>query len=177
MLSVYSNTFASSPFEATTQQGNLLAEPADPQFEAEQFFGFDVVACSLAFHHFEDVQFAARRMMERLRPGGVLFIIDLLNHGHHHNHQHHHHHHEHKSPGEEKEVKSHLDADHLDQVSTEVRKAIKVLSFDEETIRNAFEGAGLVDFKFMPLEEKAHIEVGQLKAERTIFFAQARRPL
>lgn len=65
-------------------QGNLLA--ADDSALAaladkDKFFGFDIAAVGLGFHHFDDPGLAARRLVERLRPGGVLMIIDFLPHG------------------------------------------------------------------------------------------------
>ncbi|KAI8825071.1 S-adenosyl-L-methionine-dependent methyltransferase [Fimicolochytrium jonesii] len=229
MLDVYKQIFQTVPndtstaktdIKVTAQQGDLLAQPADPALASAEFYGFDIVACSLAFHHFADVDLAAQRMAERLKPGGVLLIIDLLHHdggyghghghdhghgdghghghgdghghghghghahghehgqGHGHNHEHGQHiHGEHHTPASKQTPHSHLDVDHIDQVPEEVRKAIKVLSFGEETVKAAFDGAGLVDFQFMPLPEKAKFEQGAMKAERTIFFARAKKPL
>lgn len=32
----------------------------------------------LGFHHFQDTHLAAKRLAERLRPGGVLFILEMV---------------------------------------------------------------------------------------------------
>lgn len=63
--------------------GDLTAadEPAPPALAGPQFFGFDVAAVGLGFHHFDDPELAARRLAARLRPGGVLLILDFLPHG------------------------------------------------------------------------------------------------
>ena len=62
-------------------QGDLLAERTDhlttePRLSDEELAGFDLVAICMALHHASDVELATRRLAERLRPGGVLLIID-----------------------------------------------------------------------------------------------------
>jgi SAM-dependent methyltransferase len=63
-------------------QGNL-ADPTDISPEAftdAKFFGFDVAGVGLGFHHFDKPDLASKRLAERLKPGGVLFIIDFVAH-------------------------------------------------------------------------------------------------
>ena len=76
--------------------GNL-ADPSNPSPAAlagPDFFGFDVAGVCLGFHHFDDPELTARRLVERLRPGGVLLILDFFPHapasggGHGHGHGH-----------------------------------------------------------------------------------------
>lgn len=70
-------------------QGNLCSphdddDDADPPRDLADDLAppasFDVAAVGLGFHHFEDPDLAARRLADRLRPGGVLFIVDFLTH-------------------------------------------------------------------------------------------------
>ena len=64
-------------------QGNLL-DPNDPdprEFSGFDFHLFDIAVVGLGFHHFDDPALAAKRLVERLRPGGVLMILDFLPHG------------------------------------------------------------------------------------------------
>lgn len=65
--------------------GNLL-DPSDPSpasLSSAHFHAFDVAAVGLGFHHFADPDLAARQLASRLRPGGVLFVVDFLPHEHH----------------------------------------------------------------------------------------------
>lgn len=63
--------------------GNLLdpSDPAPATLSPASFHSFDVAAVGLGFHHFGDPDLAARQLASRLRPGGVLFIVDFLPHG------------------------------------------------------------------------------------------------
>lgn len=68
--------------------GNLCLPTDSPSyptqtqlFSSSDFFSFDLAAICLGFHHFDDPPLAARRLVERLRPGsGVLMILDFLPH-------------------------------------------------------------------------------------------------
>ncbi|KXH69450.1 methyltransferase domain-containing protein [Colletotrichum salicis] len=69
-------------------QGNLT-DPSDPSpvslasdggNDGGRFRDFDVAGVGLGFHHFEDPELSARRLVERLRPGGVFIILDFLPH-------------------------------------------------------------------------------------------------
>ncbi len=60
-------------------QGDLTApksETTHPSLNSEDFFGFDVIVMSMALHHVEDPQEMLTRLVERLKDGGVVVIID-----------------------------------------------------------------------------------------------------
>lgn len=69
--------------EMHAYQGNLCSA-SDPHPEAftsqEKFHNFDIAAVGLGFHHFDDPALAAKRLAERLKPGGVLLILDFFTH-------------------------------------------------------------------------------------------------
>ncbi|KAI9786716.1 MAG: hypothetical protein M1816_007857 [Peltula sp. TS41687] len=53
--------------------------PTDALLMEAEYFNFDLAAVGLGFHHFADPALAAKRLVERLKPGkGVLLIIELL---------------------------------------------------------------------------------------------------
>ncbi|KAK4215834.1 S-adenosyl-L-methionine-dependent methyltransferase [Rhypophila decipiens] len=69
--------------EMHAYQGNIC-DPEDPSpaaLASPGFHNFDIAAVGLGFHHFDDPELAATRLAERLRPGGVLLILDFLPHG------------------------------------------------------------------------------------------------
>nr|CDP24484.1 Putative protein of unknown function [Podospora anserina S mat+] len=77
-----------TPEEMHAHVGNLCLPTDSPSyptqtqlFSSSDFFSFDLAAICLGFHHFDDPPLAARRLVERLRPGsGVLMILDFLPH-------------------------------------------------------------------------------------------------
>ncbi|KAF4971292.1 hypothetical protein FZEAL_9889 [Fusarium zealandicum] len=82
MVGAYNAQAQSQASSRRAYQGNLF-DPADPSPEAlsdAKFSNFDVAGVGLAFHHFDDCQLAAKRLAERLKSGGVLFIVDFATH-------------------------------------------------------------------------------------------------
>ncbi|KAH6668221.1 S-adenosyl-L-methionine-dependent methyltransferase [Halenospora varia] len=72
------------PSEMFATVGNLLdADDSSPaSLSGPEFFNFDIACVGLGFHHFDNPTLAARRLAERLKPGGVLLIVDFLPHEH-----------------------------------------------------------------------------------------------
>ncbi|OJD35204.1 methyltransferase-like protein [Diplodia corticola] len=67
-----------SPQEMSAVQGNVAAKDPEAHLADQALFNFDVAAVGLGFHHFDDVFLATKRIAERLKPGGVFFIVDLV---------------------------------------------------------------------------------------------------
>lgn len=99
--------------------GNLLAESGTPEsLDGAKFHDFDLVVIGGGYHHFADLTRATARFAERLKPGGVLLVLDFVTHG----------------VGESE--KNHPAA-----------STIAHHGFNEQQLQGYFEGAGLIDFK------------------------------
>jgi SAM-dependent methyltransferase len=175
--------------QVTAVVGNLFTpEPSDALAEPE-YFNFDIVAVGSAYHHFEDVTLATKRLVERLKPGGVLFIIDFIqgagmdhSHGHgHHGHVHHgpnnDHDHGHAHHAHHGYSHTNIPEDVLKYLPKEMIDSIKVTGFDEARVRAFFEEAGLVEFAISVLDEKLYMEYSGSGVERTVFFAKGTKPV
>lgn len=83
MLQQYQDLAATSPIssirKAKAQVGNLMEEPQPPaSLNGPEYRDFSLIGVCAAFHHFEKLQLSIDRLAERLRPGGALLIIDLV---------------------------------------------------------------------------------------------------
>ncbi|KOS44966.1 hypothetical protein ACN38_g4123 [Penicillium nordicum] len=158
-------------------QGNLLAPtltPTTPPLSKEELDGFDLVAICMALHHVEDIALATKRLAERLRPGGVLLIIDwaardLSNEpeqqasvqttpsspGDHHDHHHHHHH-----------VHGVIDPKHP------AAHTMSHNSFSRDQILSLFEQAGCAESQFM-LADRLSPVPGARGGQMQLFWARA----
>ena len=58
-------------------RGDLLA-PIEGQLESQEFYNFDLAVMSMALHHVEDPKTTIAKLVERLRPGGTVVIIDWI---------------------------------------------------------------------------------------------------
>jgi SAM-dependent methyltransferase len=65
-----------SPDQMCAVQGDLLGAPTSPTLQRDEFFNFDVAVISMALHHVADPQAMTTKLVERLREGGSLLIID-----------------------------------------------------------------------------------------------------
>lgn len=84
MVDEYNKAASSSPdLHATAIVGDLCAASPPPQnLQGPEYHDFDLAVIGLGFHHFEDPALAVQRLGERLKPGGVLVIIDFVPFGH-----------------------------------------------------------------------------------------------
>lgn len=157
-----------TPQRASAVVGNLLdPENPSPPTTSSEDSGFDIAAVGMGFHHFEDTALCLRRLAERLRPGGVVLIIDLVHdhsrgRGHGHDHGHDHPHGEGRKDGEE-------------DAFAAMRHTIKHDGFDEAGMRQLFEDAGLTDFGMQALEQPCIMVMGGKEMQRTAFYAKGRK--
>lgn len=63
----------------TALVGNFLSDPPEPASLADdKLYDFDLITVGAALHHFPSASQAVQRLATRLRPGGVMYIQDLL---------------------------------------------------------------------------------------------------
>lgn len=83
MVARYKDLAASSSIasvkNAVARVGDLITEEEPPaELSGSDLQGFSVAAVTAGVHHFADPALAIRRLAGRLRPGGVLAIIDFV---------------------------------------------------------------------------------------------------
>lgn len=202
MVSVYNRDAHNqglTPTFMSASVGNLL-DPADPSpagFASPEWFNFNLAVVGLGFHHFEDPMLAAARLAERLKPGGVLMIIDFMPHAHHgdievegddgsgsgeggshghglsHGHSHRHGYGTHAS--DDKGVESTQEPNYKegDKGFQKVMPTIAHAGFSKEDIYAAFEKAGVgKDFAFDVLKKNVVFRTSDRKITRQVFFAR-----
>ncbi|KAF9559595.1 S-adenosyl-L-methionine-dependent methyltransferase [Agrocybe pediades] len=108
---------------------------------------FDVITCSVSYHHFEDINSITKMLSFFLKPGGTLFVVDIsppAKEGHHEeSHHHHHHHYDHHHDGHSHGSSSDaLFPEHVQHVVPHKH------GLSREMIQAAFDGAALTSFTF-----------------------------
>lgn len=141
----------------TGYKADLLSDSALAEFSRPEFNDFDVVAVSMALHHFENPDLALQRLAKRLKKGGVFYIIDFVPHsGHDHVHDHDEHAHGHKH--------EYGNAAHT----------VKTNGFSREDMQKLFQGAGLsVGYDYQVLSEQLVFNMEDKTFSRTAFMARA----
>ncbi|KJZ71298.1 hypothetical protein HIM_09308 [Hirsutella minnesotensis 3608] len=131
MVEAYNAKARSAGFSAEERiayTGDLLdpSVPSPADFSDARFQDFDMAGVGAGFHHFDDCTLAATRLAERLRPGGVLFVLDFVATG-----------------------------PHSDTTAAEAEKrGVRHHGFNEDMMRRIFEGAGAGrNFGFLEMDQ------------------------
>ena len=135
-----------SEAEMRAYVGNLLDPESVPDaLKGAEFHGFDVAAVGMGFHHFSDPTLAAQRLADRLRTGGVLFIVDFEPHADPHGHSHGH----------------------------DAAETVMHLGFSEEDVRRHFETAGVGgNFEYVVLGKGVVFTHDGKEQSRSLFMAR-----
>ena len=164
-------------------QGNLLVQDdaskdIDPVLRGAEWFNFDIAIVNAGYHHFEDPELAAKRLVERLKPGsGVVVVVDFLEHegwkrqheaddsnGQSHSHDHHHSH---------SDVK--VGEAGQDTSNKDVRATIAHHGFSIERISGCFKSAGCVDVEVQVFEGPVKFGEGARQMDIQVFMAKGTR--
>ncbi|RAL03796.1 class I SAM-dependent methyltransferase [Aspergillus ibericus CBS 121593] len=160
MVSEYNKNAQEAGFgdKMTALKGDLLAETIPEELPGPEYFDFDIVVVSMAFHHFERPDLAMARFGERLKKGGVCMVVDIVPASDDHHHHHHHqgpHRVEHGFGNAEHTVKSH--------------------GFTEEQMQQLYEGAGLTGFRYEVMDEQVVFHKEGKELIKTLFIARGQR--
>ena len=160
--------------------GDLMAQPVDPSFLGEKWTNFDLATISMALHHLEDPFEGVKKLVERLREGGTLLVIDWAtvpkaeddgaageqqgshNHEHQHSHGHHHGHQHQQGHGDGK-------------ASHAAAHTMLHDSFSKEQMEKAFKDAGCDHFDFVLHPETSIVAMGGREQRMRLFFGRGRR--
>lgn len=139
------------------QFGDLMAQNVDPSLLGPELSNFDLVTICMALHHLEDPPDAIRRLVDRLKPGGVMLVIDWATSPEKYRQQlgrpHHHVDHDH-GPGS-------YPAAHTVAHDSFAKEQM------EEALKNA--GCGAVDFVLHPRTSSVPMATG---GQMQLFFAR-----
>lgn len=139
------------------QVGDLCStEGVSEDLKSKNLFDFDIAAIGLGFHHFEHLQLSIDRLVERLKSGGALFIVDLL-----------------EKKGDVAIGEQNVDHGHGDDFAKEAARTVPHKhGFTREGMESMFNAAGLQDFDFVVLERLAVMGDGEGAFSKTIFIAK-----
>jgi SAM-dependent methyltransferase len=79
VVSLLSSLLVNTSQGATREafQGNF-ADPKAAALSDAKFFNFDAAGVGLGWHHLDEGELVAKKLVERLKPGGVFFILDFV---------------------------------------------------------------------------------------------------
>lgn len=153
MLQQYTSLLTTShpSLPILTAVADLVSPTPAPGIAGPEFHNYDIAAIALGFHHFGDPKGCVQRLVQRLKQGGVLLVVDWL-------------------PSEYPNG-----GDKDTEEWQRMKKTIKHNGFTEEDMRGIFEGAGLVDFGFVVLGEEFELQMNGKEVKKTGFIAKGRK--
>lgn len=79
MVDEYNQRASSAGLAFRAVAGDLCSPKGVPDHlcDDRELYDFDIAGISLGFHHFEHLQLSLCRLVQRLRPGGVLIVVDF----------------------------------------------------------------------------------------------------
>lgn len=129
------------------------AEGVAQDLMGKNLFDFDIAGIGMGFHHFEHLQLSIDRIVERLRPGGLFFIVDLV------------------AASGDHAIGEHGVGD--DFVKEAARTVPHKHGFTREDMKALFETAGCKDFGFVVYERPMVMGEGEGAFTKKVFLAKA----
>ena len=148
--------------------GDLMTSDLTSSLLGEDFFNFDLVVICMALHHLEDPHEAVKRLVERLRKGGILLVIDWATSSEKYQRQ------LRKSAETGEDANAH-DHDH-GPGQYPAAHTVAHDSFAREQMEEAFRnaGCGSVDFVLHPQPSEVPMAAG---GQMQLFFARGRKDI
>ena len=172
-------------------RGDLLA-PADGSLGDPAFYDFDLAVMSMALHHVDDPKAMVARLVERVKPGGTVVIIDWIpsddfppmdsSHDHdshdshdrpqpnHHNHNHGHSIHDYKHTPNPHHHHNHSHGHHHHSAS----HTLSTSGFSQSQMREMILEAGCRDSDFVLAASPSDVPLGRT-GQKQMFFAKGTR--
>ena len=175
-----------SPDQLSSRSVDLVSKAASTNAELAglEWYDFDYVCTANALHHFEDPVLATKRLVERLKPGGIFFVADIVPgpaktsqdvwegkvpapaEGHHHGH-----HHREPSEDEPKHVHSH-GSQQKGAASDKEDMGIAHIGFTKAFMEDLLQTAGCENVDTVLLDNTMKLPASIGGMEKRIFFAR-----
>lgn len=158
------------PGEMVGVRGDLLADnvqPTDPPLSNDNLWHFDLVAISMALHHFDNPEVSLQRLAGRLKVGGALLVIDYTPRDGSTRAQREYE----EELREQKKEDGSLDNSPNSAAIAARHTVSKPNGFTRQEMGELFEKAGCTGFKWKLAEELTPIPVANTKAQ--LFWARA----
>ncbi|EEA23809.1 conserved hypothetical protein [Talaromyces marneffei ATCC 18224] len=126
--------------------GDLLAENMAQDLQGPEYHDLDVIVVSMALHHFPNPQLAMKRLADRLKRGGVLWIVEMLEESH--------------------------SADEHKRISPESEETIHKHGFGVDEMKGLFLGAGFGETEVKVLDRPLEMTIHGHDLKKTIIFAR-----
>jgi len=139
-------------------QGNILETSA--ALGGEKWHNFDVIVMSMALHHVSDPQAMTAKLVERLRDGGSVLIIDWAT--------------ESSQKSKDEVVAPRVESKDIQKELEAVQQTMIRANFGKEEMLDILREAGCNEAKFA-LNPEISVLPGKFGGEKRLFFAVGRK--
>ncbi|KAH7246392.1 S-adenosyl-L-methionine-dependent methyltransferase [Fusarium tricinctum] len=142
-----------TPTKMQAVQGDLIDPELTPSAELDTaaFFNFDLVVMCMALHHIENYENMILQLSKRLRPGGILLIVDWV------------------AQSDQSSLQNGMRAMDISNGN------LSRMGFAENDIKGAYEKAGLEDWSYKWTSAPSQVP-GEAGGTQQLFLARGRKP-